>query len=149
MASDGDLPGIRELVAAALTEFGMAIDLADIDSDLASIERSCNNAGGRFWVLTERTGRVVGTVGMLKLDDATCELRKMYLSPDWRGKGWGKLMLAEAVSFARSAHFRKVTLDTHSTMATAMALYRSFGFRELPPSECHCGRCDVAFELEL
>ena len=149
LASDGDVPGIRDVVVGALREFGLDIEPGGEDADLDSVERSYNDAGGRFWVLTSKRSRIIGTVGVLDEGDGVCELRKMYLAPDWRGKGWGRFLLIEALRFAREAGFRKVTLNTNSSMLDAIALYERNGFRRLPACANPCTRCDLTFEMEL
>jgi putative acetyltransferase len=125
----------------------MEFDAVDTDADVLDVEANYNNSGGRFWVLTDLRGTIVGTVGIAKLSSDVCELRKMYLLPEWRGRGLGKHMLGEAIAFARSSGFEMIHLDTHTQMLTAIGLYRAHGFVER--AGIVCDRCDLAFELTL
>jgi putative acetyltransferase len=84
-------------------------------------------------------------------DDAmpdTCELRKMYLRRDCRGRGYGKRLLEHALAQARERGFRRITLETASVLKEAIRLYQSYGF--VPYTPAHLSpRCDQAYMLEL
>jgi len=79
---------------------------------------------------------------------ATCELRKMYLRRDHRGKGLGKRLLEHALAEARRLGFKRVTLETASVLKEAIRLYESYGFQPYVPTHLSC-RCDQAYLLEL
>jgi putative acetyltransferase len=72
----------------------------------------------------------------------------MYLHPDARGRGLGKLLLERALGQARALGFRRVELETAGVLEAAIALYRRYGFE--PFDKPHvAARCDQAFALEL
>jgi putative acetyltransferase len=144
-----DAAEVRELVFGVLAEFGLAPDHAGTDVDLSDVELHYQARGGGFWVVEDGRGRVVGTCGLWLDPDkpGRCELRKMYLSPDWRGRGLGRLLLETALDHARTASRRRVELETNRAMTAAIALYESYGFREIEGDTCE--RCDRRFALEL
>ncbi len=86
--------------------------------------------------------------GLRNEGDAVTELRKMYLDPSQKGKGYGKLMLEDALDVARSLGFHRVTLETNEVLIEAIGLYRSYGFVETS-REKFSDRCDYAMVLEL
>lgn len=145
-----DADAVREIVFGVLDEFGLAPDHAGTDVDLSDIERHYRARGGEFWVVEDGRGRLVGTCGLwIFPDDATrAELRKMYLVPDWRGRGLGGQLLELALAHARARPCQVVELETNRAMTAAIGLYQSRGFREVegPPES---SRCDRRFELEL
>src|SRR3954454_9821832 len=75
------------------------------DADLSDLESSYHGPGGAFEVLINGSGEVVGTVGLCPLGDGRCELRKMYLAADCRGRGLGKRLLQHAIGRARELGF--------------------------------------------
>ena len=77
-----------------------------------------------------------------------CELRKMYLLREYRGRGLGKRMLEDAIARAKQMGFREMVLETASELVEAIALYKSYGFVEYTPEHL-CSRCDQGFKLEL
>ena len=84
---------------------------------------------GLFLCLAD-DGNVLGSVGIKKLSDDTCELKALYLSDELRGKGWGYKLLDSAVAYARSAGFKRVVLDSMSKYKDARRLYDRYGFCE-------------------
>jgi len=87
----------------------------------------------------------------LRASDATraaCELRKMYLHRDYRGKGLGRGLLEHALAEARRLGFKRVTLETASVLKEAIRLYESYGFKPYRPAHLSC-RCDQAYSLDL
>jgi len=77
-----------------------------------------------------------------------CELRKMYLHRDYRGKGHGKRLLEHALAEARRLGFQSVTLETASVLTEAIRLYEHYGFHPYSPPHLS-PRCDQAYRLEL
>lgn len=146
-ASNADIPAIRELVFGVLTSYRLNPDPTGTDRDLDDVETNYFNGGGRFSVLEDK-GRIIGSYGLWRIDDHECELRKMYLSADCRGKGFGKLLLDHALRSAEELGFRAVCLETASILKEAIALYVKFGFT--PYRAAHLSaRCDQAYRKEL
>ena len=146
-ATNADADGIRELITTCLSEYGLETDPQGIE-DLEDIEGGYFERGGTFWVIDEADGKIVGSAGLYPIDAETCELRKMYLSPDRRGQKLGIRLLVELIGEARSLGYRTVRLETASAMTKAIALYRRYGFRpteEIPRGE----RSDQAWVLDL
>jgi putative acetyltransferase len=134
------------LVIDVLREYGLQSDEAT-DGDLSDIERYYINNNG-FFEVVEVHGKIVATVGLSKVDESTCELRKMYMLPAYRGKGLGKQLLEMALTKARSLGYRRVTLETATPLKEAIGLYRKYGFK--PVEACHLSpRCDQRYELNL
>lgn len=146
-ATDADSAAIKRLIYGVLGEYGLRPDPDATDKDLDSIERTYRDNGSYFGVVEEQ-GRIVATVALLRIDEATCELRKMYVLADQRGRGLGRQLLTLALDKARQAGFKRVVLETASPLYEAIALYRRFGFRAYQPDHMSC-RCDQAMELYL
>ena len=75
-------------------------------------------------------GNVMGSAGIKKIDNDTCELKALYLADELRGMGWGYKLLNEAVSFARENDFSRVVLDSMSQYTDASRLYKRYGFTD-------------------
>ncbi len=147
-ATNADSEQILDLVFGALTEYGLKPDPDGIDTDLKDIEQSYFSRGGGFSVLENPDGRIIATCALYPVDEATCELRKMYIRPEHRGRGYGKRLLEAALSQARQMGFGTMTLETATVLKEAVGLYKSYGFK--PYESTHlCWRCDQAYTLEL
>lgn len=147
-ATNGDAEAVHALVFGILREFGFTPDPAGTDADLADLEVAYQRPGGAFDVLIDAGGRIVGTVGLFPLTDSRCELRKMYLLPDLRGRGLGGKLLRHAVARARELGFKRIELETATVLETARRMYESFGFRPFTPCQMP-SRCDRAYYLDL
>jgi putative acetyltransferase len=131
------------LVADTLPEFGFELD-PDFDSDLAHPAASY----AALWIL-EDAGNVVGSVALRELGDGVVELKRMYLRPEARGRGFGKQLLGVALEWARSNGKAAVRLDTSERMVAAQHLYEAHGFRRVPGDAPRQGQCRLLYELRL
>jgi len=147
-ATNADCGQIRDLVYTVLEEYGLKPDPESTDADLADIEKAYFAAGGAFYVLESQHGSIIGAYGLYRIDERTCELRKMYLHRDYRGRGLGKRLLEDALTRARELGFSRVVLETASVLKEAIALYQTYGFTPHHPDHLS-PRCDQAYLLKL
>lgn len=120
------------LIARCLKEFGYDLEPEGLDQDVADIGAHYSGEKSRFWVMLQGQ-TVVGTVGIRRIDEQTCELKRMDLSRELRGQGHGRRLLQTAVAFAREAGYRRIVLNTAEGMSAARWLYSRFGFKEIAP----------------
>jgi GNAT superfamily N-acetyltransferase len=85
---------------------------------------------GRLLVLYT-DGRPVGCGGVKRLDDGVGEIKRMYVVPTERGRGYARLLLGALEEAARDLGYDRVRLDTGSRQPHARALYESAGYREI------------------
>lgn len=146
-ATNRDSGAIRELVFSVLAEYGLVPDPENTDRDLEDVETFYFSNGGYFGVV-ELGGRLSATVGIARVDNQSCELRKMYTLPEVRGRGLGKELLKKAIEIAKDLGYQRMVLETASPLKEAIGLYTSHGFKPYYPSHLS-DRCDQAFELNL
>ena len=75
----------------------------------------------------------VGCVAMRDLGGGTCEMKRLYVAPGYRGRGVGGLLVGEVVRRGERAGHRRMVLDSMPEMVEAIALYRRHGFVETDP----------------
>ncbi len=122
------------IIRATLTEFGANHpgtvyydSTTDALSELFSRERA-------VYFVAEDNGKIVGGGGIYPTEGLpadTCELVKMYLLPEARGKGLGRLIIARCLENARSFGFRKVYIESMPELKIALKVYEKFGFTYL------------------
>lgn len=92
---------------------------------------------GVFVVVDDDDGAPVGCGGIRRVPDgphgARYEVKHLFLRPETRGRGWGRLLLADLEARARTLGARELVLDTHHSLAAAAALYAGAGFTEIAP----------------
>ena len=103
---------------------------------------------GSIYYVAELDGQLIGGAGIYPsagLPPHTCELVKMYLSPEARGKGTGKMLIENALQFAREAGYKKVYIETMPELAKAVQIYEKMGFKKLTTPLGQTGHfgCDI------
>ncbi|MEN8185621.1 MAG: GNAT family N-acetyltransferase [Bacteroidota bacterium] len=97
---------------------------------------------------------IVGGCGINRLEGASpdiCELQKMYISPEARGKKIGKQLILKSLEFAKVSGYKKCYLETFPNMTAAIKLYKTNGFRTIdkPLGNTSHFSCDVWMLKEL
>jgi len=84
-------------------------------------------------LLARIDGEPAGIGGVRFLDTEAAEVKSMYVSPTFRGRGLARALLTELERIAREHGCARIQLDTSDYLTGAVALYRSAGYREVPP----------------
>ena len=118
-----------------------------LDDDLVDVERSYFAARGWFGLLI-KDNHIIGTCGILAIDERTCELRKMYLLREYQGQGLGRALMEAALKKAKDLGFQEVVLESNSSLKRARALYEKAGFAECAPHHL-TEKCDYTMRKVL
>jgi putative acetyltransferase len=116
---------VHDLVLGVLLEHGFEYDRLK-DADLNDINGYYLAGGGAFFVGIE-DDRVIGTAGVRKFKGNLCEIRRIYLKKDFRGKGNGKKLFMAALDFAEE-NCLGASLKTDATLVKAIDMYLKQGF---------------------
>jgi len=123
----------RELFLEYGQSLGFSLCFQNFDHELANLPGDYAPPTGRLF-LAESDGRLAGCVALHKLDDVTCEMKRLYLRPQFRGKGSGRALADRIIAEARQIGYKRMRLDTVApVMADAVAMYRRLGFQEIAP----------------
>lgn len=113
----------REYVAG----LGVRLDFQNFDEELAGLPGKYARPDGL--ALIARLDGEVAAVGCYRPFTAkTCEMKRLYVRPQFRGHGLGRLLAVRLIEEARTAGHEAMLLDSLASMAEAQALYRSLGF---------------------
>ncbi|MDR2976312.1 MAG: GNAT family N-acetyltransferase [Streptococcaceae bacterium] len=132
-----DDAAVKNLVQQSLKEFGLDTPgTAYFDPELGKMAEHYQAAEkAQYWVLTDDT-HILGGVGIFPINATTCEVQKLYLNTELRGRGWGGKLMNHALDFAKQ-HYQYAYLDTRSELSNAIGMYKSFGFKELEAAPEH------------
>jgi len=90
-----------------------------------------------------------GCVALRKVEDGVCEMKRLYLKPQYRGQGLGRLLAELIVSEAIALGYKIMRLDTLDKLKEAMGLYEAMGFRRREPYYGNPLQGVVYWELDL
>jgi len=123
----------RELFLEYAQSLGFSLCFQNFDKELANLPGDYAPPEGRL-LLAEFEGQLVGCVALHKLEPRICEMKRLYLRPQFRGKGLGRVLADRIVAVARQIGYKCMRLDTvEPVMKDAVGMYRKLGFKEIAP----------------
>lgn len=149
-----DNTGIARIIRNTLAEFGAnRPGTVYFDSSTDSLFDVFQTSRSVYYI-AYLDNMLVGGAGIFPshgLPEDTCELVKMYLLPEARGKGIGKALMEKCLRFAKENGYKKVYLETLPELKTAINVYEKFNFTYLPAPMGNTGHfgCDVWMVKEL
>ena len=129
-----DNPFLASIIKNTLAEFGANHpNTVYYDATTDTLSDVFQQEGSVYFVAL-LDGKIIGGGGIYPtegLDPDTCELVKMYLLPEARGKGLGRSLIEKCLQFAKETGYRKVYLETMPELKQALKVYAKFGFEYL------------------
>jgi putative acetyltransferase len=122
----------RALFLEYAASLGFDLRFQDFDREVASLPGEYAPPRGVL-LLALADGRAVGCVALRALDEWTCEMKRLYVRREGRGRGIGRLLCTMLIAEAQARGYARMKLDTVPQMAEAIALYRALGFVPTDP----------------
>jgi len=115
--------------------------------DMDDFQNTYLENNGTFLVMTD-DDQMIGTGAVRRIDEETCELKRLWLLFEYHGRGLGYRMTQELLSFARQKGYRRIRLETdREAQSRAFEFYKRMGFYEIPRYSDN--EDDVAMEMML
>jgi putative acetyltransferase len=129
----------RQYYAWLAQEYGIDMSYQGVEAELAGLPGSYAPPAGRLLVLYEQE-QPAGCGAFRPIDQEICELKRMYVKPEFRGKGFGRAIALRLLEEARQCGYQVARLDTGVFMKEAQGMYLSLGFQVMeayyqPPEE--------------
>jgi len=122
----------RKLFEEYAASLDISLDFQNFDEELASLPAEYTPPEGcmllAFW-----QGQVAGCIALRKIDDETCEMKRLFTRPEFRGLKIGRALADELIRRAREIGYRRMRLDTLPSMERARGMYTALGFRNIEP----------------
>ncbi len=148
-ATSEDLSLVRELFLEYAKWLNVDLSFQDFEHELASLPGAYAPPDGDILIAwptrndsesavsrdaaapSQRREAAVGCVAVRRFDGQMCEMKRLWVRPEYRGHGVGRALVQEIITRAREAGYGEMVLDTLRTMAPAYRLYTSCGFSEI------------------
>jgi GNAT superfamily N-acetyltransferase len=123
----------RELFQEYAQSLGVNLCFQNFEQELAGLPGHYAPPEGRL-LLAEYEGLLAGCVALHKWERRICEMKRLYLRPPFRGRGFGRGLAEAIIAEARIIGYQRMRLDTiEPIMKDAVEMYRKLGFREIEP----------------
>lgn len=118
---------IRRLFLQYAESLGFGLEFQNFEQELESLPGDYAAPHGCL-LIAEDSGNWAGCAALRSLEDDICEMKRLYVVPEYRCLGVGKTLAQTVIKEARTRGYKKMRLDTVESMHAARALYTSLGF---------------------
>ena len=112
-------------------EFREYLEIQNYDEELNHLDTKYGLPGGRLY-LAYCDGRAAGCIGLKKLDSLNCEMKRLYVRPEFRGMRIGGMLIQRIIDDAKEIGYKHMLLDTLPFLESAVHMYKKWGFYEIP-----------------
>jgi GNAT superfamily N-acetyltransferase len=130
--SNADLEQIKKMFRQYFT---WITDDNKINMSYQGIETELDSLPGKFsppegcLLIAEVDDNPVGCVALRSFEPGTCEMKRLFVKPEFRSKGVGMALAKRVITEAKKRGYNKMLLDTGDFMVAAKKLYSSLGFK--------------------
>jgi putative acetyltransferase len=123
----------RQLFGEYAESLGFSLCFQNFNQELADLPGKYSPPSGRL-LLAYVDDQLAGCIALRKHDSDTCEMKRLFLRPDFRGMGLGKALVVKIIDEAKTIGYQRMCLDTiPGKMDSAIALYEAMGFQDVSP----------------
>ena len=119
-----------DMLVSINPEFHLYLDIQHYDDEKENPSLKYALPDGRLYLDISDDGIARGCIALRKLSDGKGEVKRLYVRPEYRGKGIATALVERIVEDARNIGYKELYLDTLPELESAVRLYKSFGFEE-------------------
>jgi ribosomal protein S18 acetylase RimI-like enzyme len=129
---EDEIQNARSLIIEYIKWLNQDLSFQNIDEELNNFPQKYSEPDGIF-IIAKENSNVVGCVGLKKIDGKICEMKRLFVNNNHRGKGIGRKLIDIIIEEAKLKGYEIIRLDTLATMESALRLYGKSGFYEISP----------------
>lgn len=142
------LETVRTLFREYETSIKVSLCFQGFEEELATLPGAYVQPSGRL-LLAFDWDKAAGCGALRHLESHVCEMKRLFVRPEYRGKAIGAALAQTLIEQAREAGYLRMRLDTMPSMTRAIEMYRSLGFKEIPAYRFNPVPGSLFFELQL
>jgi len=132
---EAQTPAEIELARRLFREYSASLEIdlcfQNFEKELAELPGDYAAPSGRL-LFAYHNGALAGCIALRKIGEGICEMKRLFVRDQFRGKGLGRSLIDAIISEAKLIGYQRMRLDTlPPKMNDAIALYRSYGFKEI------------------
>ncbi len=143
-----DLELVRELFVEYVESLGFDLGFQDFEVELADLAEHYDAPGGCL-LFASWKGQAAGCVAIKRFRDGICEMKRLYVKPQFRGLGIGRSLAETVIEKARMSGYDLMCLDMVLPRDAARSLYLSLGFSDIEPYRYNPMEGAAFMELKL
>lgn len=120
---------VKKLIKEYYHRLGRDLSFQNIEAELDDPAVRYSPPQGELLVALEND-EVLGMVAYHRLTSKRCEMKRLYLTPNARGRHLGERLVETIIEHAKSSGYEEMVLDTIKPLKAAVSLYRKYGFEE-------------------
>ena len=124
---------VKNLLIEYTKKLGRDLSFQNIDDELENPARKYTEPAGALLVAIDGNGNVGGMIAYHQHSKERCEMKRLYVKPDFRGAKLGEQLIQKILEKAKQEGFKEMVLDTIPSLQSAVHLYKKFGFVECEP----------------
>lgn len=119
-----------DMLISSDSSFKKYLDIQHYDEEIEHLEIKYGMPHGRLDI-AYCNGELAGCIGLRKIDEQNCEMKRLYVRPQFRGKQIGNLLISKIITDAKEIGYSHMLLDTLPFLQSAIHMYRKYGFYEI------------------
>lgn len=143
-----EIESVKALFREYAASLGFDLCFQDFDKELSDLPGQYAPPEG-YLMLAIVGSEIAGCVALRKFGEGICEMKRLYVRPQFRGRGLGRKLAMAIIEKAREIGYKSMRLDTLDSMTEAIELYLSLGFREIDDYRFNPIKGARFFELKL
>jgi GNAT superfamily N-acetyltransferase len=143
-----DYQAARAIIRRYESWLGMDLSFQGFDAEMNSLPSVYGPPRGAM-IIAYQNKRPIGCVGLRDLGGSCCELKRMFVFPEYRTRGVGSMLFERFMRVADELGYHAVRLDTLKRLVKALRLYRKAGFAEIPGYRYNPDPEAVFMQLEI
>jgi carbonic anhydrase len=130
--SEAEVSQARTLFLEYAASLDVDLCFQNFEQELAELPGAYSPPAGRL-LLAYEEGKPAGCVALRNFGNRLCEMKRLYLRSEFRGRKLSRALVREIIHQAQQIGYERMRLETLPGMQEALGLYRSLGFKEIEP----------------